>query len=209
MFHGLGGRDSECGRLTRRGESTLGGVLVPADEVKHRIQRGDRGAVPLVTIVDTRRRTCKVVQEDGRHLSRLSRTAQGGTARQVFDFELVYDVTESDGRTHCLFEHTDLRYTSFLELEWLLARAGFEIEQLHGGFDGQPLDPEASEDLVAVATRPSREGPSLPRVPNGGCVPTARHRAILRAAQRAYTAALANQGSGVAYGRTVGSQSAH
>jgi hypothetical protein len=44
-----------------------------------------------------------------------------------------------------------LRWFYRYEIEHLLARAGFEVEALHGGFDGRPFDAKSERIIVARA----------------------------------------------------------
>src|SRR5437667_171548 len=60
-------------------------------------------------------------------VSRRSRILERDLANQTFAGELVYDVTDPDGRTERLVHHYRFRYLFRFEAEHLLARAGFSV----------------------------------------------------------------------------------
>lgn len=63
---------------------------------------------------------------------------------EAFEGERVTDTTESA---------LEIRMVYRYEMEHLLARAGFEVEALYGGFDDRPID-EDSDEMIWVARRP-------------------------------------------------------
>ena len=88
---------------------------------------------------------------DGRSLRRTVRVARANFAEQVFDAELIYYVRSGrESARHV--QAFPMRWYTPSELEHLLARAGFRIETIHGGFDGRPIADEAPE-IVVMARR--------------------------------------------------------
>ena len=78
---------------------------------------------------------------------------------QVSDLELIYYVRTGD-RTERIVQEFQMRFFTPSEIRHLVARAGFQLDALHGGFDRRPLDDEAPEIVVvasaAAAARPMR-----------------------------------------------------
>lgn len=71
--------------------------------------------------------------------------------RQVLDQTFVYERTDETGRVlDRAFEPLRLRYFFRWEMEHLLARAGFAVEALHGGWDREPFD-EHGVDQIWIA----------------------------------------------------------
>jgi SAM-dependent methyltransferase len=69
---------------------------------------------------------------------------------QCQDSEITYEIIEADGSSRRLTETFQLRYVFRYELEHLLARAGFRVVALYGGYDCSPLGDDSSV-LLAVA----------------------------------------------------------
>jgi SAM-dependent methyltransferase len=73
---------------------------------------------------------------------------QADTAAQLNDVTFIYDELDAEGRLHrCTLQFT-LRWLYRYELEHLLARAGFQLEQLYGSYD---LDAYSAESAVMLA----------------------------------------------------------
>lgn len=84
---------------------------------------------------------------DGRRLRRTFRVVRKRYAEQSNDCELIYYL---DGRR--IVHSFPLRYFFRFELEHLLARAGFEVTNLYGGFDRSPFE-DGSPEMIFTATR--------------------------------------------------------
>jgi len=69
---------------------------------------------------------------------------------QVNDLELIYYVTSPSGDTERRVHAFQMRWFLRVELEHLLARAGFTIESVYGDFDRSPLV-DASPEIIVVA----------------------------------------------------------
>ena len=87
---------------------------------------------------------------EGRKVTLTERTAAFHQAEQCNDVEMIYSVTHADGRRERHAMAWRLRYFFRYEVEHLLARAGFRVEALYGGFDRSPFRSDSLE-MVIVA----------------------------------------------------------
>lgn len=71
--------------------------------------------------------------------------------RQLLHGTFVYEKTNG-GSVERVFEPLELRYFFRYEIEHLLARAGYQIEELFGGWDRQPYR-EHGQEMVFIARR--------------------------------------------------------
>jgi SAM-dependent methyltransferase len=76
--------------------------------------------------------------------------------RQIIEAELIYYVTHPDGRRERLVHHLTMRYFFRFELEHLLARAGFEVEQLYADYDKSPYGSKDPGELIFVVRKPEK-----------------------------------------------------
>ena len=83
---------------------------------------------------------------DGRRLRRTFRVLQKRHAEQCNDCELIYYL---DGRP--IVQSFAMRYFFRFELEHLLARSGFEVMALYGGFDRSAFVDNSPEMILAAA----------------------------------------------------------
>jgi len=90
---------------------------------------------------------------DGRHVARSFRIVGADRFAQVNQVELMYNVTHPDGRTERRVHAFAMRYLFRFEAEHLLARAGFEVEQLYAGYDRSPYGSTYPGELIFVAKR--------------------------------------------------------
>jgi len=90
---------------------------------------------------------------DGRRVHRRLRMLACDRATQVNQHELIYHVTHPDGREERLVQAFPLRYLFRFEAEHLLARAGFEVEHVYGGYDKQPFGTTYPGELILLARR--------------------------------------------------------
>jgi SAM-dependent methyltransferase len=86
---------------------------------------------------------------DGRTVRRTVRIAAVHWAEQVSDVELIYHVRSGD-HTERVVQAFPMRFFTPAELVHLVARAGFELETMYGGFDRQPLT-DASPEIIVTA----------------------------------------------------------
>ena len=89
---------------------------------------------------------------DGRRVTRRFRIVARDRADQVNQVELIYDVTHPDGRAERLIHAAAMRYLFRFEAEHLLARAGFVVSQLYGGYDQSPFGSTYPGELILVAS---------------------------------------------------------
>jgi SAM-dependent methyltransferase len=72
---------------------------------------------------------------------------------QIVDLTYLYERIGAAGAVvERSFERLRVRYFTRWEFEHLLARAGYEVEALYGGWDGRPLDTQG-EDMVWIARK--------------------------------------------------------
>lgn len=87
---------------------------------------------------------------DGSSFRRTGRLVAVHRLDQVNDLELIYYVTSPGGTTERRVHAFQLRWYMQVELEHLMARAGFSIEAMYGDFDRSPLT-DASPEMIVVA----------------------------------------------------------
>lgn len=90
---------------------------------------------------------------DGRSVVRSYRIASRDYFSQTQEVEFVHEVTWPDGRVERDASRFWIRYVFRFEAEHLLVRAGFEVEALYGGYDGQTYGAVYPGELVFVARR--------------------------------------------------------
>jgi SAM-dependent methyltransferase len=90
---------------------------------------------------------------DGRRVLRRHRIVSHDRANQVNHVELIYYVAHPDGREERLVHAFPMRYLFRFEVEHLLARCGFDVEQLYAGFDKSPYGSRYPGDLIFVARK--------------------------------------------------------
>lgn len=95
----------------------------------------------------------EVVLPDGRRFVRSLRIVDRDWFEQVQTVEIVHEVSWPDGRRERRAGTTRLRYLFRFEAEHLLAREGFAIEALYGGYDKAPYGATYPGELVFVAVR--------------------------------------------------------
>ena len=88
---------------------------------------------------------------DGRRVVRRQRTVACDRASQVNQHELIYYVTHPDGREERLVHAFPLRYLFRFEAEHLLARAGFEVEQLYADYEKAAYGSKYPGEMIFVA----------------------------------------------------------
>lgn len=91
---------------------------------------------------------------DGCKMRRCSRFASTHPAEQVNDVEIIYYITDTNGKIERLVNGFPMRYFFRYEIEHLLARAGFEVVELYGDFDKSPLVDESPEMIFVARKAP-------------------------------------------------------
>ena len=94
-----------------------------------------------------------VTLPDGRQLERHFRIVAQDRFTQVNDIELIYDVVESDGRKRRAVHGFRMRYLFRYEVEHLLARCGFVVENLYAGYDRSPYGSVYPGELIFIARK--------------------------------------------------------
>jgi SAM-dependent methyltransferase len=95
------------------------------------------------------------VTPDGRRVLRRHKTVTHDRFNQVIHVELIYYVTHPDGRQERLVHAFPMRYIFRFEVEHLLARCGFEVDELYAGFDKSAYGSRYPGELVFVARKAS------------------------------------------------------
>ena len=90
---------------------------------------------------------------DGRRVARSHRIASHDRLTQVNHVELIYHVTHPDGRAERLVHAFPMRYLFRFEAEHLLARAGFRVVNLYGGYDKSAYGTTYPGELIFVAEK--------------------------------------------------------
>jgi SAM-dependent methyltransferase len=88
---------------------------------------------------------------DGRFMWRTYRIPRVRFVDQVNEVELIYYVRKGVS-TERIVQAFEMRWYQKAELEHLLARAGFVVEAMYGGFDRRPLTDAAPEIVVVART---------------------------------------------------------
>ena len=90
---------------------------------------------------------------DGRRVVRRHRIVKRDLFNQINDSELIYYVTHPGGREERLVHAFPMRYLFRFEAEHLLARSGFEVEQVYADFEKNPYGSIYPGDLIFVARK--------------------------------------------------------
>ncbi|MGH7466784.1 MAG: class I SAM-dependent methyltransferase [Longimicrobiales bacterium] len=93
------------------------------------------------------------VTSNGRRVIRSHRTIARDLANQVNQVELIYDITHPDGRRERVVHAFAMRYLFRFEIEHLLQRCGFQVEQIDADYEGAPYGSKYPGDLVVQARR--------------------------------------------------------
>lgn len=90
---------------------------------------------------------------DGRSLERTFKITSADRFEQVNDIELIYHVTDATGATRRSVHAFRMRYFFRYEIEHLLARTGFVVEQLYAGYDRSAYGSTYPGDLIFIARK--------------------------------------------------------
>ena len=90
---------------------------------------------------------------DGRKVVRRHRTVSRDLFNQIIDSELIYYVTHPDGREERLVHRFQMRYLFRFEAEHLLARSGFQVENVYSDYDRSPYGAKYPGELIIVARK--------------------------------------------------------
>jgi SAM-dependent methyltransferase len=92
---------------------------------------------------------------DGRVLDRTFKVVNHDRFEQVNDIELIYHITYPDGRKARSVHAFKMRYLFRYEVEHLLARTGFVVEQLYAGYDRSAYGTTYPGELIFIARKSS------------------------------------------------------
>ena len=90
---------------------------------------------------------------DGRKVVRRGRTVSRDLFNQIQDVELIYYVTHPDGRDERLVHRFQMRHLFRFDAEHLLARSGFQVEELYADYDKSPIGSKDPGELIFVARK--------------------------------------------------------
>jgi ubiquinone/menaquinone biosynthesis C-methylase UbiE len=96
------------------------------------------------------RQAAEYFMPDGRKVRLTERVTTFHRADQVNDVEMIYRVTHADGREERLVMAFPFRYFFRYEVEHLLARCGFQVDETFGDFDRSALQ-DRSPEMIFVA----------------------------------------------------------
>jgi SAM-dependent methyltransferase len=90
---------------------------------------------------------------DGRKVLRRHHVLAKDFFKQTQEVELIHRVTYPDGREERLVQRFTMRYLFRFEAEHLLARSGFEVENVYADFEKSSYGSKYPGDLVFVARK--------------------------------------------------------
>jgi SAM-dependent methyltransferase len=85
---------------------------------------------------------------DGRTVERRARIIRSDRLTQVNDNEFIYYITDTSGTVQCVVHSFSLRNTFKFEMEHLLYRVGFVVEQVYADFDRSPFGSKYPGELI-------------------------------------------------------------
>ena len=93
------------------------------------------------------------VLPDGRTVQRRLRIIQRNRLTQVNDNEFIYYVTEQNGAVQRIVHAFSMRNSFKFEMEHLLYRIGFVVEQVYADFDRTPFGSKYPGELIFVSRK--------------------------------------------------------
>jgi SAM-dependent methyltransferase len=96
------------------------------------------------------RQSAEYEMSGGRRVRLAERVTAFHRAEQRNDVEMVYHVTHPDGREERLVMAFPFRYFFRYEVEHLLSRCGFRVEEIFGDFDRSPLRDQSPEMIFVT-----------------------------------------------------------
>jgi hypothetical protein len=90
---------------------------------------------------------------DGRRAVRRYKIVASDRYNQITSVEIIYYVTHADGQTERLIHSFPMRYVFRFEAEHLLARCGFQVEQVYADYDKSLYGSKYPGELIMVATK--------------------------------------------------------
>ena len=99
------------------------------------------------------RQAAEYFMPDGRRVRLTERVTAFHRAGQVNDVEMIYRVTHADRREERLVMAFPFRYFFRYQVEHLLARCGFQVDETFGNFDRSALQDRSPEMIFVARTR--------------------------------------------------------
>lgn len=90
---------------------------------------------------------------DGRKVLRRHQIIKRDLFNQINHVELIYYITHPDGREERLVHAFPMRYLFRFEAEHLLARSGFEVQQVYADFEKNPYGSKYPGELIFIAQK--------------------------------------------------------
>jgi len=90
---------------------------------------------------------------DGRRVIRRHRIVSQDHFNQLLDVELIYYVAHPDGREERLVHRFPMRYLFRFEVEHLLARTGFQVDEVYADYGKSPYGSKYPGELIFVARK--------------------------------------------------------
>jgi SAM-dependent methyltransferase len=90
---------------------------------------------------------------DGRTVQRRGKIIARHHFSQVIDNEFIYYVTDAQGAVQRIVHPFAMRHTFKFEMEHLLYRVGFTVDQVYADFDRSPFGSKYPGELIFVARR--------------------------------------------------------
>lgn len=90
---------------------------------------------------------------DGREVKRRVRVTSRDYFGQIIDSETSYYVSHSDGRKERLVHRFQLRYFFRYEIEHLLIRSGFSVDNVYADYDKSPFGSKYPGELIVIARK--------------------------------------------------------
>lgn len=91
--------------------------------------------------------------KDGRIVQRYARTTSRDLFKQIVSVDLVYRVKHPDSHEETLTHSILMRYSFRYEVEHLLARCGFSVENVYADYDKSPFGSKYPGELIFVARK--------------------------------------------------------
>ena len=91
---------------------------------------------------------------EGIRVQRRDKIVARNNFTQVQDVELIYYLTHPDGREERIVHAFQMRYLFHYEAEHLLARCGFEVQDIFADYDKNPLGSTYPGELIFIARKP-------------------------------------------------------
>lgn len=91
--------------------------------------------------------------KDGRIVQRYARKTSRDLFKQIIEVDLIYRVKHPDSHEEVLIHSILMRYSFRYEVEHLLARCGFSVENVYADYDKSPFGSKYPGELIFVARK--------------------------------------------------------